>query len=52
MNYKLILTESELNNLKIFLARANLSGSEAVEFMKLATKIGNAEVIKDGEQVL
>lgn len=25
---------------------------ESVEFMKLANKIGNAEVVKDGEQVL
>lgn len=49
MNYKLILTESELSNLKIFLARASLTGNEAVEFMKLAEKIGKAEVIKDGE---
>lgn len=45
--YKLILTESELNNLKIFLARASLSGGEAAEFMKLADKIGKAEVVKD-----
>ena len=49
MNYKIVLTESELSNLKIFLARASLTGSEAVEFMKLADKIGRAEVVKDGE---
>lgn len=41
--YKLKLTEQELNNLKIFLSRATLTGAEVAEFSILIYKINNAE---------
>ena len=47
--YIIKLTQQELNNLKVFLGRTTLSGNEAVEFMKIVEKIGQAEVVKDGE---
>ena len=47
--YIIKLTEQELNNLKIFLQRSTLNGSEALEFVKLANKISNAEVVEDGQ---
>ena len=40
-------TEKELNNLKVFLSRVTLSGNEALEFVKLAQKIENAQKVGD-----
>jgi hypothetical protein len=47
-NYKIIISERELNNLKIFLSRVDLKGSEALEFMSIVNTIEQAEVIKNG----
>lgn len=45
--YLIKLTEKELNNLKLFLSRVPLSGNEALEFIKLAQKIENAQKVGD-----
>lgn len=45
--YVIKLNNKELNNLKIFLSRVTLSGNEALEFVKLAQKIENAQKVGD-----
>lgn len=47
--HEIKLTLQELRNLKIFLSRTELKGHEALEFVKLAQKIEQAEVSEDGE---
>lgn len=47
--YNIRLTEQDRNNLMLFLMRVNLSGKEALQFMKIADKIEKAEVVTDGK---
>lgn len=45
--YKIVLSEKEIKNLKTFLCRATLNGTEASEFMNVAHKINTAEEIME-----
>lgn len=42
--YIIKLTKQEIDNLKVFLSRVQLTGVEALEFVKIAEKVNKSEV--------
>jgi hypothetical protein len=49
IKYKIVLPKQHLNNLKIFLSRANLTGQEVPAFNEILKAIYTAELI-EGEK--
>ena len=45
--YKILLDEEDLNNLKVFLSRTQLTGRESLAFNKLLNTIYNCEEVKE-----
>lgn len=43
------MTSQELSNLKAFLMRTQLTGQEALEFMKIVDRLEKGEEVRDGE---
>jgi len=44
--YTIILNKEDLENLKVFLARTNLSGKEVAAFNKIINTISNAKELE------